>query len=202
MLGVPYGTDFADAAITGSAWGIGYNLGATFDLTQQVSLGVRYLGRQNITADGGTAEFTQDPTGLVLAGGNPLGLPAGTPVDALLAPQFETGGSLVDQGVSTTIRLPNQLVMGIAIDADQAPDGAVRCAVHRWEVLDAIPLDFEILPNQSLVLNDQNVWTWRFGAEYLVIRGARPEVRLGLHLPRGSGAGSVRHPESSRGRPE
>ena len=43
-LGVPYGTDFADAVIDGSAWGIGYNLGATYDLTPQVSLGVRYLG--------------------------------------------------------------------------------------------------------------------------------------------------------------
>ena len=35
MLGIPYGTDFADATVTGSAWGVGYNLGATFDLTPQ-----------------------------------------------------------------------------------------------------------------------------------------------------------------------
>jgi len=178
-LGVPYGTDFADAVITGSAWGVGYNLGATYDLTPQVSLGVRYLGRQNITADGGTAEFTQDPTGLVLTGGNPLGLPAGTPVDALLAPQFQTGGALVSQGVSTTIRLPNQLVMGIAVTPIKPLTVLFDAQYTWWEVLDAIPLDFEILPTQSLVLDDQNVWTWRFGAEFLLSEERDLKFRLG-----------------------
>ncbi|MBP2646499.1 MAG: fadL [Gemmatimonadetes bacterium] len=168
MLGIPYGTDFADANITGSAWGVGYNLGATFDLTKQVSLGVRYLGRQKVTADGGEAQFTQDPTGLVLTAGNPLGFPAGTPVDALLAPQFETGGSLVTQGVSTSIRLPNQLVMGVAVTPVKALTVMFDAQYTWWEVLDEIPLDFEILPNQSLVLNDNSVWTWRFGAELLL----------------------------------
>ena len=168
MLGIPYGTDFADATVTGSAWGVGYNLGATFDLTPQVSLGVRYTARQKITADGGTAEFTQDPTGLVLTAGNPLGLPAGTPVDLLVAPQFESGGSLVTQGVSTSIRLPNQLVMGLAVTPVKALTVMFDAQYTWWEVLDEIPLDFEILPNQSLVLNDNSVWTWRFGAELLL----------------------------------
>ncbi len=168
MLGVPFGTDFADAKVTGSAWGVGYNLGATYDLTPQVALGVRYLARQKITVDGGTAEFTQDPTGLVLTGGNPLGLPAGTPVDALLAPQFESGGSLVTQGVSTAIRLPNQLVMGVSVTPVKMLTVMFDAQYTWWEVLDQIPLDFEILPAQSLVLDDQNVWTWRFGAELLL----------------------------------
>ena len=178
-LGVPFGTDFADAVITGSAWGVGYNVGATYDLTPQVSLGARYLARQKITADGGTAEFTQDPTGLVLTGGNPLGLPAGTPVDALLAPQFATGGSLVTQGVSTTIRLPDQLVMGIAVTPIKPLTVMFDAQYTWWEVLDVIPLDFEILPNQSLVLNDESVWTWRFGAEFLVSQKRDLKFRLG-----------------------
>ena len=168
MLGIPYGTDFADATVTGSAWGVGYNLGATFDLTPQVSLGVRYTARQKINADGGTAEFTQDSTHLVLTAGNPLGLPGGTPVDALVAPQFESGGSLVTQGVSTSIRLPNQLVMGLAVTPVKALTVMFDAQYTWWEVLDEIPLDFEILPNQSLVLNDNSVWTWRFGAELLL----------------------------------
>ena len=178
-LGVPFGTDFADAVIDGSAWGVGYNLGATYDLTPQVSLGVRYLARQKITADGGTAEFTQDPTGLVLTGGNPLGLPAGTPVDALLAPQFATGGALVTQSVSTTVRLPDQLVMGIAVTPISALTVLFDAQYTWWEVLDEIPLDFEILPNQSLVLNDNSVWTWRFGAEILLNQERDLKFRLG-----------------------
>lgn len=178
-LGVPYGTDFADAVITGSAWGIGYNVGATFDLTPQVSLGARYMARQKITADGGTAEFTQDPTGLVLTGGNPLGLPAGTPVDALLAPQFQAGGLLVSQNVSTTIRLPDQLVMGVAITPIKPLTVMFDAQYTWWEVLDEIPLDFELLPNQALVLNDESVWTWRFGAELLLSQERDLRFRLG-----------------------
>ena len=179
MLGVPYGTDFADAAITGSAWGVGYNLGASFEVAKQLTVGVRYMARQKITASNGTAEFTQDSTGLVLTAGNPLGLPAGTPVDALLKPQFQQGGSLVTQGVSTTIRLPNQLVMGVAVTPIKPLKVMFDAQYTWWEVLDQIPLDFEILPNSSLVLNDMNVWTWRFGAELLLNQERDLKFRLG-----------------------
>ena len=48
-----------------------------------------------------------------------------------------------------------------------------------WEVLDEIPLDFEILPNQALVLNDNSVWTWRFGAEFLLNQERDLKFRLG-----------------------
>ena len=179
MLGVPFGTDFADAAVTGNAWGVGYNLGATYEVAPQLSVGVRYLARQKITASNGMAEFTQDPTGLVLTAGNPLGLPGGTPVDALVAPQFEEGGSLVTQGVSTTIRLPNQLVMGVALTPVKALKVMFDAQYTWWEVLDQIPLDFEILPNSSLVLDDESVWTWRFGAELLLDKERDLKFRLG-----------------------
>ncbi len=178
-LGVPFGTDFADATITGSAWGVGYNLGATFEVAPQLTVGVRYLARQKITASDATAEFTQDPTGLVLTGGNPLGLPAGTPVDALVAPQFAPGGPLVTQGVSTTIRLPNQLVMGVSVTPVKPLKIMFDAQYTWWEVLDEIPLDFEILPTSSLVLNDESVWTWRFGAELLLNQERDLKFRLG-----------------------
>jgi long-chain fatty acid transport protein len=179
MLGIPFGTDFADAKVTGSAWGVGYNLGATYEVAPQLTLGVRYLGRQKITASGGEATFTQDPTGLVLTAGNPLGAPAGTPVDALVAPQFEQGGALVTQGVSTTIRLPNQLVMGVSVKPIRALKVMFDAQYTWWEVLDEIPLDFEILPTSSLVLDDENVWTWRFGAEFLLSQERDVKFRLG-----------------------
>ncbi len=158
---------------------LGYNVGATYDITPQVSIGARYTARQKITADGGTAEFTQDPTGLVLTAGNPLGLPGGTPVDALVAPQFQAGGALVTQGVSTTIRLPDQLVMGIAVTPVKMLKVMFDAQYTWWEVLDEIPLDFEILPASSLVLNDQSVWTWRFGAELLLSQQRDVKFRLG-----------------------
>lgn len=178
-LGIPYGTDFADAVITGGAWGVGYNLGAMYEVTPQVSVGVRYTARQKITADGGTAEFTQDPTGLTLTAGNPLGLPAGTPVDLLLAPQFQAGGALVTQGVSTAIRLPNQLVMGVSVTPMRKLSLLFDAQYTWWEVLDEIPIDFEIAPSTSLVLNDNNVWTWRFGGEYQLSEKHATVVRAG-----------------------
>jgi long-chain fatty acid transport protein len=179
MLGVPYGTDFADAKITGNAWGVGYNLGATYEVVPQVTVGVRYLARQKINVNSGTAEFTQDPTGDTLTAGNPLGLPGGTSLDDVVAPQFEEGGALVTQTVSTAIRLPNQLVMGIAVTPVKQLKVMFDAQYTWWEVLDAIPLDFETLPSQSLVLNDQNVWTWRFGAELLLNQERDLKFRLG-----------------------
>ena len=179
MLGIPYGTDFADGKVTGSAWGVGYNLGASYEVTPQLTVGVRYLARQKVNVDGGTAEFTQDPTGLVLTAGNPLGLPGGTPVDALLAPQFQTGGALVTQGVATSIRLPNQLVFGVAITPIRMLNLMADAQYTWWEVLDQIPLDFDILPNQTLVLDDNSVWTWRFGAELLLSEQRDLKFRLG-----------------------
>lgn len=179
QLGIPNGTDFADAVINGSAWGVGYNLGATFELTPQVSLGVRYLARQKITADNATANFTQDYTGLQLTNAPPPGFPPGAPIDSLLAPQFRPGGSLVTQGVSTAIRLPNQLVMGLAVTPIKSLTVMFDAQYTWWQVLDEIPLDFEILPDQSLVLDDENVWTWRFGAEFLVSQKHDLKFRLG-----------------------
>ena len=103
-LGIPYGTDFADTEIKGDAWGIGYNLGVIFEVNEKLTLGARYLSRQKITTDNADATFVQDPTGLVLTGGNPFGLPAGTPIDALVAGQFQPGGLLVDQKASSGLR--------------------------------------------------------------------------------------------------
>jgi long-chain fatty acid transport protein len=178
-LGIPYGTDFANAEVSGNAWGIGYNLGVTYDITNAISLGVRYLSRQNITISSGTATFTQDPTGLALTAGNPFGLPAGTPIDALLAPQFGAGGALVNQGVSTTLRLPNQLVMGVAVKPTAALKLLFDAQYTWWEVLDEIPLDFAVAPDQALVLDDNSVWTWRFGGEYVVAPKSATVLRAG-----------------------
>jgi len=85
----------------------------------------------------------------------------------------------VTQGVSTTIRLPNQLVMGVALTPVKALKVMFDAQYTWWEVLDQIPLDFEILPNSSLVLDDESVWTWRFGAELLLDKERDLKFRLG-----------------------
>jgi long-chain fatty acid transport protein len=181
-LGIPYGTDFADTKIKGGAWGVGYNLGATYEVDPRFILGVRYTARQKITADGATAEFAQVPTGLVLTAGNPFGLPAGTPVDALVAGQFQSGGLLVPQDVSASIRLPEQLVLGVTIKP--ITDLAVSFDAQRtwWNVFESVPIDFSQSDalDQTLELGASNVWTWRFGGEYIFSESSSTVGRAGL----------------------
>ncbi|HET7042625.1 MAG TPA: outer membrane protein transport protein, partial [Gemmatimonadales bacterium] len=116
-LGFQQGTDFADVNLEGNGTGAGFNLGILWQAHPRLSFGVRYLSQQTINIDNATATITQINTGLVLAGGNPLSVPAGTPVDAVLAPQFTGAGPLVSQGGSTKLTFPSQIVGGITIKA-------------------------------------------------------------------------------------
>src|SRR5690606_25013985 len=100
-FGIPPGTDFADARLAGDGSGFTFNLGALVRFNEQLSAGVRYLHSAEVDYDG-DARFEQVPTGLTLGTGNPLGLPGGTPIDAVLAGQFAGDGALVGRGISTT----------------------------------------------------------------------------------------------------
>ncbi len=62
MLGVPTGTDFADAAFDVSGNGWGYHIGVMFKATDRLSFGARYLSQVKINYTG-TASFTQVATG-------------------------------------------------------------------------------------------------------------------------------------------
>ena len=83
-------------------------VGAVAKLSDMFSVGVRYMHSADVDYDG-DAVFEQVPTGLELGPGNPLGLPGGTPMDAVVASQFTGEGALVDQGLATTLTLPRQL---------------------------------------------------------------------------------------------
>src|SRR5439155_16505963 len=104
-LGFPTGTDFADAKLHATGTGVAVNFGAIVKLTDRVSIGGHWLTRRKIDYNG-TVHFTQIPTGLTLAAGNPLSLPAGTPVDALVLSEFSPGGPLSDGALSTSLIFP------------------------------------------------------------------------------------------------
>ena len=175
MIGVPVGTDFADATLKGSANSWGGHFGVIVEPHPRISIGARYLLRTeaNIDAD---ASFTQVPTGIVLPAGNPLGVPGGTPLDAVLAPQFQTGGLLVPQAASTVIPLPAQLVVGVAFKATPRLTLLADWQNVAWSTFEALPLNFETLPDDSLYEDYENTNGFRFGAEY---RLDRVNVRAG-----------------------
>ena len=177
-LGIPAGTDFAEAKITGSKTGVGYHVGLILQPTDKLSFGVRYLSRQKIDDIDGDAEFKQVPTGILLPPGNPLGLPAGTPLDAVLAPQFQPGGPLVKQGGATAVRLPEQLSLGVAFRPTDKLQLLVDYGMQNWKVWDTIVLDFSILGPTTLPQDFVKTHSWRFGGEYGV--GSSSVVRAGF----------------------
>lgn len=140
-LGIPVGTDFADAQLEGSSLSMAAHFGVIWDANERLSIGARYLMRQ--TADiSGSAHFTQLSTGIVLGAGNPLGVPAGTPLDSVLAPQFRGAGSLTSQGGSVDVPLPDQFVIGLAL----TPAAGVRVMFDfqwiNWSEFEALEISF------------------------------------------------------------
>jgi len=158
-VGVPSGTDFANAVLSGDGTGVGFHLGALAKVTENFSVGVRYLSPVKVDYDG-TADFTQIPTNATL--------PTGVPLDAALAAQFAENGPLADQGIETNLTLPAQLVVGVAVRPIRTLQLLADYQWTGWSSFDAAPIDFQGNgPDQTLVLDYQNANTWRLGAELM-----------------------------------
>jgi long-chain fatty acid transport protein len=143
QFGVPFHTDFANATLTAhGATGMGGNFGITVEPVDGFSIGARYLMRVKLDYEG-DAEFEAVSTGLVLPAGNPFGVPAGTPVDLLVAGEFQPGSQLGNQGVETSITMPDQATVGVAVDVSQSLMLLVDWQWMNWSVFDELPLTFE-----------------------------------------------------------
>jgi long-chain fatty acid transport protein len=165
-LGIPDGTDFADVKLEGEATTWTFHVGGTAKITDRLSLGARYLHGAKLEYEG-TADFTQVPTGLTLAANNPLMLPAGTPVDAVVAPRFAEGQALGDQTVFTELELPSQLVVGLAYQATPRVKLLFDFQRTGWESFGTSPIDFGGAGGDTvLILDYQNAHTFRFGTDF------------------------------------
>lgn len=177
-VGIPEGTDFADARLE-SDWAAEYtgHVGLLLEPAQAVRLGLRYLAEAEVSYEG-TAEFRQVPTGIELDEDNPFGVPAGTSLDDLLegAGLFGPGGPLADGGLRTGITMPDQLVAGIAL---RAGDRLLLEADYQhtdWSDFDRVHLDFvnEETPDEEIVLEYRDTHGVRVGADY----AATPRLNL------------------------
>jgi long-chain fatty acid transport protein len=178
-LGIQAGTDFADANLESSTWTKGYHLGLQVRPTRGVSIGARYLSRQLAEFDEGTVEFTPVETGLVLAPNNPLGLPGGTPVDLIVASQFTGDGLLAEQGAHTFLRLPEQLVVGVAVEPLERVKLLFDYQYTNWSVFEELPITFERLGRRVQAENYENTHGFRVGAEYGL--GTSSALRAGYY---------------------
>lgn len=177
QLGIPTYTQFGTANIQGSSTAWGYALGIHGKIGADWQVGARYLSKMTFNYDNGTAHFYQVLTGLTLAGGNPLGAPAGTPVDALLTPEFlSPGGSLVTQGASTTLNHPWQGQIGIAYSGLRTWNLELDYVMAGFSSFSSIPITFKgaaAASSTTLIEDYTNSWTVRVGAEHAFASGIK-----------------------------
>ncbi|GAC1653390.1 MAG: outer membrane protein transport protein [Gemmatimonadaceae bacterium] len=142
QLGIPLRTEFAQVALKGSATAYGYNLGAHWQASDAVQVNARYLSSLTFEYNDADATFSQSKTGLTLPAFNPFGLPPGTPVDALLAPQF-TAGALVAQKVKTSIQHPAQTQVGLGYSGFRNTVLSLDGSYVRWTSFKELPVLFQ-----------------------------------------------------------
>ena len=202
QLGIPFHTDFAQARLR-DTWttGVGGNFGVLFKATDRISFGARYLTRVTLDYDG-TAAFEAVSTGITLPAGNPLGVPAGTPLDSVVAGLglFSEGAPLADQDLRTSITMPAQLLAGIAVQV--TPRLMLLGDYHwvNWSEFDQLDLDFAnaATPDQTLQENYRDTsgvrlgfdWTaskrWTLRGGYVYHDAAAPDETVTPLLPEGS----------------
>jgi long-chain fatty acid transport protein len=165
QLGIPARTEFARAKLKGSANGWGVTLGIHGKLTPTWEMGLRFLSQVSFKYDA-DATFEPRPTGLVLAAGNPFGVPANTPVDALVASQFVSGGALTPQKAHTVIRHPAQIQTGFAYTGFEGTTLSFEYAYVGWKSFNQLPVNFDGgAPSKVIVEQYNNTSSLRIGAE-------------------------------------
>src|SRR5213594_3578532 len=94
QFGIAPGTDFANAHLEATKTTVAAHFGTTLKVNDRLSFGARFLTQAKFDYSG-TATFTQVMTGLVVPADVTVGtltIPAGTPIDVLLAAPIAVGG--------------------------------------------------------------------------------------------------------------
>jgi long-chain fatty acid transport protein len=143
---------------------------------ERLALGARFLSGQRVKISERKLESEQIPTGLSTRAPLP-GLPAGTPLDVLVAPAFASGGALsTGQRVSATLVLPAQVVVGGAIRVSRAVTLLADYQFSDWSAFDTLELRTEFGPPSVMIEDFQDSHGIRVGVEYAasdrtIIRG-------------------------------
>jgi long-chain fatty acid transport protein len=171
-LGIASGTEFGRVRVKGTADAWGATIGIAGHPADHWYVGARYLSPLEFKYDKLDATFSQTPTNLVV--GSTLQAPfnAGTPIDALVAGQFQSGGALVAQQATTKITHPAQAQLGISYDGFKSWLLEADYAWIGWKRFDALPIDFlgsaATTASRTLVENYNNSSAIRLGAEYTI----------------------------------
>lgn len=172
QLGIAARTEFARVRLKGSANAFGVTVGAHGKLTPTWEMGARFLSQLSFAYENADATFEQRPTGLILAPSNPFGVPAGTPVDALVASQFTGSGALTAQKASTNIRHPAQIQVGFAYTGLERTTVSFDYAYVGWRSFKTLPVTFAgSAPSRVIQEDYNNTSSIRFGLEHRTMGG-------------------------------
>lgn len=174
QIGVAAGTEFAQAKLEGDATAWGFHVGVHGQLDPNWEIGVRYLSPLKFKYTDADATFRQVPTDLAIPAGNPL-IPAGTPVDALLQPQFVAGAPLSNQKVSTRIEHPAQVEVGLGYSGLVNTTLSADFIWANFASFDELPVDFQnpATPDRVLLEEYENSWSVRTGVEHAFAIGIK-----------------------------
>ena len=172
-LGIPTGTDFADAELNATGTGFAVNFGGILKVNDRLSIGGHWLTRKTIKYDG-TAAFTRLLTGLILPPNNPLNVALGLPptqplpVDLLTLSAFLPDSTLDGGNVSTAITMPPQGTLGLAYKVNDKLSVMADYQLVVWGWFNTVVIDFENPRTPDLTLTPRNKDThgFRFGGEY------------------------------------
>ena len=212
QFGFPPGTDFADAHLEATKTTVAAHFGATFKVSDQLSFGANFLTQAKFDYSG-TASFTRVPTGIVVPATITVGaltIPAGFPIDTLVGGAPGSGGLDLfnpstgvfrTQPVTTTIKNPSQLALGLAYKLANGWTLLGDYQLTWWSQFNELhitfPQDLSGLLNRQLFENYHNTSGFRFGAEwakdakwtlrggYLHHDGAAPAETVTPLLPEG-----------------
>jgi long-chain fatty acid transport protein len=182
QLGIPTGTQFATASLKGDGTAWGFNVGIHGKFGADWQVGARYLSELKFKYDDADVEFTQQLTNLVLAAGNPFGAPAGTPLDALLSPEFAPGQALsAGQHVNTEIDHPAQIQAGLGYTGFTNTTITVDYAWIDYSSFNTLDVNFVGPANdaglsRTLIEDYKSSSSVRFGVEHAFAAGFRGRV--------------------------
>jgi long-chain fatty acid transport protein len=141
-VGIPRGTEFGRVRAKGSDDAWGFQVGAHAVLSPSWQVGGRYLSKVKFAYEA-DATFSQVPTNLIVPNtGGAFPIPALTPVDAVLQPQFGAGGAFSAQTVTTTIEHPAQAQIGVAYTGFDRTTLEVDYEWVQWSSFETLPITF------------------------------------------------------------
>jgi long-chain fatty acid transport protein len=134
-----------------------------------------------VAFDSASFGATQISTGLALP--VPLGptLPAGTPIDRLVAGSFAAGGPLSSQTASTSLPLPDQVVLGVAARPTDRLRLMIDYQYTHWSMFDQIAITTQFAPASVTIENFNDTHGVRVGADYRLAGGMMLRAGVDAH---------------------